>query len=161
VSAYTITCLHIRSRVCIYDHVSAYTITCLHIRTRVCVYDQSVCRVPFRGSHLDSEDHLIFLLHGNVQWFRGRLVFKAHRLCVSLNSRLESNKEEKKRSPGGARCCGTALGTNKPAEARLWPRREPVSVPKPLKPLKLSPPRSVRSHEERRCSNLGPTQSHI
>jgi len=30
----------------------------------------------------------------NVQRFRGGLVFKAHRLCVSLNSRLESNKEE-------------------------------------------------------------------
>jgi len=29
-----------------------------------------------------------------VQRFRGGLVFKAHRLCVSLNSRLESNKEE-------------------------------------------------------------------
>ena len=28
----------------------------------------------------------------NVQRFRGGLVFKAHRLCVSLNSRLESNK---------------------------------------------------------------------
>ena len=26
--------------------------------------------------------------------FRGGLVFKAHRICVSLNSRLESNKEE-------------------------------------------------------------------
>jgi len=34
------------------------------------------------------------LLHRNVQQFRGGLVFKAHRLCVSLNSRLESNKEE-------------------------------------------------------------------
>jgi len=30
----------------------------------------------------------------NVKRFRGGLVFKAHRLCVSLNSRLESNKEE-------------------------------------------------------------------
>jgi len=29
--------------------------------------------------------------------FRGGLVFKAHRLCVSLNSRLESNKEEEER----------------------------------------------------------------
>ena len=28
--------------------------------------------------------------------FRGGLVFKALRLCVSLNSRIESNKEEKK-----------------------------------------------------------------
>ena len=27
------------------------------------------------------------------QRFRGGLVFKAHRLCVSLNSRLESNKK--------------------------------------------------------------------
>ena len=30
----------------------------------------------------------------NVQRFRGGLVYKAHRLCVSLNSGLESNKEE-------------------------------------------------------------------
>ena len=28
--------------------------------------------------------------------FRGGLVFKAHRLCESLNSRLEGNKEEAK-----------------------------------------------------------------
>ena len=34
------------------------------------------------------------LLHRNVQRFRSGLVIKAHRLCVSLNSRLESNKEE-------------------------------------------------------------------
>ena len=33
-------------------------------------------------------------LHGNMQRFRGGLVLKAHRLCVSLNSRLESDKEE-------------------------------------------------------------------
>ena len=30
----------------------------------------------------------------SVQRFRGGLVFKAHRLCVSVNSRLASNKEE-------------------------------------------------------------------
>ena len=36
------------------------------------------------------------LLHRNVQLLRGGLVFKAHILCVSLNSRLESNKAEKK-----------------------------------------------------------------
>jgi hypothetical protein len=29
-------------------------------------------------------------------WFRGGLVFKAHRLCVSLNPRLESDKAEEK-----------------------------------------------------------------
>ena len=31
-----------------------------------------------------------------MQRIRGRLVVKAHRLCVSLDSRLESNTEEKK-----------------------------------------------------------------
>ena len=34
------------------------------------------------------------LLHKKVKRFRGGLVFKAHRRFVSLNSRLESNKEE-------------------------------------------------------------------
>jgi len=37
------------------------------------------------------------LLHRSVQRFRGGLVFKAHILCVSLNSRLESNQEEEKK----------------------------------------------------------------
>ena len=37
-------------------------------------------------------------LDRNVQRFRGGLVFKAYRLCVSLNSRLESNKEEEEGS---------------------------------------------------------------
>ena len=31
-----------------------------------------------------------------MQRFGGGLVFKAHRLCLSLNSRLEGNKEERK-----------------------------------------------------------------
>ena len=31
-----------------------------------------------------------------MQRFRGGLAFKAHRLCVSLNSRLESNEEERR-----------------------------------------------------------------
>ena len=42
------------------------------------------------------------LLHRNVQRFRGGLAFKAHRLCVSSNSRLESNKEEEGRAARGA-----------------------------------------------------------
>jgi len=29
-----------------------------------------------------------------MQWLRGRPILNAHKLCVSLNSRLESNKEE-------------------------------------------------------------------
>ena len=33
-------------------------------------------------------------LRRNVQRFRGGPVFKADRLCVSLNSRLDSNEEE-------------------------------------------------------------------
>ena len=38
-------------------------------------------------------------LHRNVKRFRDGLLFKAHSLCVSLNSRLESNKEEEEESP--------------------------------------------------------------
>jgi len=38
----------------------------------------------------------------NVQRFRGGLVFKAHRLCVSLHSRLGSNKEEEGKPLGVA-----------------------------------------------------------
>ena len=34
----------------------------------------------------------------NVRRFRGGLVFKAHRLCVSLNSRLQGNQEEEEDS---------------------------------------------------------------
>jgi len=40
---------------------------------------------------LQKVDHREQLLHRNVQRFRGGLVFKAHRLCVTLNSRLDSN----------------------------------------------------------------------
>ena len=36
----------------------------------------------------------------NVQQFRGGIVLKAHRLCASLNSRLESNKEEGEKVKG-------------------------------------------------------------
>ena len=43
------------------------------------------------------------LLHRNVQWFRGGLVFKAHRLCVSLYSRLESTKEEEQQEDAQVR----------------------------------------------------------
>jgi len=53
------------------------------------------------------------LLHRNVQRFRGGLVFKAHRLCVSLNSRLESNKEEEE--TGRFRSRGKAS-----VRARAW-----------------------------------------
>ena len=41
---------------------------------------------------------------GLGQRFRGGLVFKAHRLCVSLNSRLGSNKEEEEKIWGTLRC---------------------------------------------------------
>ena len=46
---------------------------------------------PFRTIPLPSER--------NVKRFRGGLVFKAHRPFVSLNSRLEINKEEEKNYP--------------------------------------------------------------
>ena len=51
-----------------------------------------------------------------VQQFRSELVVKAHRLCVSLNSRRESNEEEE-RSEKGAVTPKTL-----PAIARRSPR---------------------------------------
>ena len=38
-----------------------------------------------------------------MQRFLGGLVFKAHRLCVSLNSRLERNKEEEELDTANAK----------------------------------------------------------
>ena len=54
---------------------------------------------------LHNREHLarfpseMFPVIEHVQRFRRGLVFKAHRLCVSLNSRLESNKEEEEEGP--------------------------------------------------------------
>ena len=47
-----------------------------------------------------------------MQRFRGGLVFKAHRLCVSLTSRLESNKEEEcqvSKAPLATRSCPSRM----------------------------------------------------
>ena len=41
-----------------------------------------------------------------MQRFRGGLAFKAHRLCVSLNSRLENNKEEEEGVGFRVECLG-------------------------------------------------------
>ena len=59
----------------------------------------SVAEPPSLGEHTISEQ----LLHINVQRLRGGLVFKAHRLCASLNSRLESNKPEEEKASISAR----------------------------------------------------------
>ena len=40
------------------------------------------------------------LLQRDVRRFRGGLLFKALKLCVSINTRLESNKEEKEGPKG-------------------------------------------------------------
>ena len=53
-----------------------------------------------------------------MQRFRGGFVFKAHRLCASLNSRLESNKEEE--GPSGA---GGSSKTRGGSAARCTPPR--------------------------------------
>jgi len=45
---------------------------------------------PLPRDLIDQEPHDLI----SVQRFRGELVFKTHRLCVSLNYKLEINKEE-------------------------------------------------------------------
>ena len=61
-----------------------------------------------------------------VQRFRDGLVFKAHRLCVSLNSKLEGNEEEE-----AARCRGLRFrGTLNPTPYTLHPVHHTMN-PKP------------------------------
>jgi len=61
-----------------------------HDRTAMKLIRHDVTNTPGLRNESISEH----LLHRYVQRFRGGLVFEAHRLCVSLDSRLESNKEE-------------------------------------------------------------------
>jgi len=88
-----------------FDHLSDHRLRALRARER-----QVGILLARRVDHLPAPLSMIARigfgawgpLHRNVQRFRGGLEFKAHRLCVSLDSRLESNKE---RDPGfqGAR----------------------------------------------------------
>ena len=60
-----------------------------------------------------------------MQWFRGGLVSKAHTLCVSLNSRLDSSKEEKEDTPHLP--LSSELGTHAIVKTRCcapWPGHE-------------------------------------
>jgi len=61
------------------------------------------------GEHVDFRDDLGFQHGGSSSGrgrFRGGLVFKAHRLCESLNSRLESNTEEEEERTWREHCRG-------------------------------------------------------
>ena len=56
--------------------------------------------------------------HRNVQRFRGGLVLKAHRPCVSLNSRLESNTEEEEEGLHTHGCTGVGCRRSTPTLER-------------------------------------------
>jgi len=60
------------------------------------IRDADDMRGASRGGHLRQSEQRC-----REKRFRGGLVFKAHRLCVSLNSRLESNKEEEEMQGDG------------------------------------------------------------
>jgi len=72
-------------------------------------------------------------LHRNVQRSRGGLVFKAHRLCVSLNSRLASNNEEGRR-PGRSRRRGVSVRGEQKAGAQGCEFSRPSLRPRPAIP---------------------------
>jgi len=69
------------------------------------------------------------VLHRNVQRFRGGLVCKAHRLCVSLNSRLERNEEERREAAVVAFLAVSALREHIIAQVRTPPRKVDVRLP--------------------------------
>jgi len=87
-----------------------------------------------------------------VKRFRGGLAFKAHRLCVSLTSRLESNKEEEevwtlRQVPASE---STAAKVDKPK----------VDKPK-VDRLRIGWPLWEGNHESRRCSRDTYPESYI
>ena len=51
-----------------------------------------------------------------MQRFQGGLVVKAHRLCVSLNSGLESNKEEGRSTPWSSEESSEESASDVPSE---------------------------------------------
>ena len=55
-----------------------------------------------------------------MQRFRDGLVFQAHELCVSLNSRLESNKEEKGEGLVGVKLCDRRCKIVQRFRFQLW-----------------------------------------
>ena len=63
-----------------------------------------------------------------MQRFRGGLVFKAHKLCVSLNPRLESNTEEEEETK---HCSDTLKQGGEKADAMAEDAAEKPVTPKP------------------------------
>ena len=77
----------------------------------------------------------------NGQRFRGGLLVKAHRLCVSLKSRLESNKEEEER-------LGVQMRTTQ-GERRIQSRQSqsPLIRPKAVARLQAHAPQRRGAHQ--------------
>ena len=63
----------------------------------------------------------------NVERCRGGLAFKAHRLCVSLNYRLERNREEERRENLGSWCGGRRERDKRLQALRARERQEVTS----------------------------------
>ena len=93
---------------------------------------------------------LLELLCRNVQRFRGGLVSKAHRLCLSLNSRRESNTEEERRKFNG-------VWTEWLHETRisLRPCLPLEPFPPEAGPSRTRPSQSAPTAAEREDYNLG------
>ena len=86
---------------------------------------------------------------GNVQRFRGGLVCKAHRLRVSLNSRLENKKEEVPEGRTARRWCpgrGSAQGPHKNARSAYSKVRCTCALQGYLARKKPFPPRTLQWH---------------
>ena len=59
--------------------------------------ERDLATVSSRAAHRQQLDEVLPIVPDHQHLFRGGFVFKAHRLCVSLNSRLESDKEEEEK----------------------------------------------------------------
>jgi len=98
------------------SYITEYTLVYKekHLRSNVHATSVRVVDSPSKVLHAQIQP-LDLIFH---ERFRGGLVFKAHRLCASLNSRLESKKEREFGSP----LCGVrAVVSSKPENQTLKP----------------------------------------
>ena len=80
-----------RARALFHSKVDEYVPQCQDVNLRKVGLGETAAVMERRSGATDGPDEIEKSLR-----FRGGLVFKADRLCVSLNSRLESNKERER-----------------------------------------------------------------
>jgi len=103
-----------------------FTTRIYYLQTKITTHIYYVC-VGTGGGSGERRGRCVHPLHKNVQRFRGGLVFKAHRLCVSLNSRRRQRRAPREMctpsGPPSARRPLTPRGTSPSSGWSLNPKK--------------------------------------